>query len=310
MDATRLRSSFETVAFTTAVPFDRSDAAVDHDALADNLAGMYEAGARLFVPCGNTGEYYALTDEERVAVVETHVEATGDEATVVGGAAGNVREVLDLAAEYEAVGADALMVMHPDHTYVHERGLTEYYHAICDGTDLGVVVYKRGPEVSRNVLIELSERDEVVAVKFAVGDVKEFAQTVQDADGAVTWINGIAERYAIPFAIEGASGYTTGVGNFVPRVTLALFEAIEKEQWERARRIQQALRPLEDLREEPGAGSSIPNGNNVPVIKAGLDLAGYEGGTVRRPLVELSDGDRERLASHYERLETWTPSRP
>jgi len=309
MDATRLRSSFETVAFTTAVPFDRSDGSVDHDALADNLAGMYEAGARLFVPCGNTGEYYALTDEERVAVVETHVEATGDEATVVGGAAGNVREVLDLAAEYEAVGADALMVMHPDHTYVHERGLARYYHAICDRTDLGVVVYKRGPAVSRNVLIELSERDEVVAVKFAVDDIKEFAQTVQDADGAVTWINGIAERYAIPFAIEGASGYTTGVGNFVPRVTLALFEAIEKGQYERARRIQQALRPLEDLREESGEGSSLPNGNNVPVIKAGLDLAGYEGGTVRPPLVELSEADRERLATHYERLETWTPSR-
>jgi 4-hydroxy-tetrahydrodipicolinate synthase len=289
MDATRLRSSFETVAFTTAVPFDRSDGSVDHDALADNLAGMYEAGARLFVPCGNTGEYYALTDEERVA--------------------GNVREVLDLAAEYEAVGADALMVMHPDHTYVHERGLARYYHAICDRTDLGVVVYKRGPAVSRNVLIELSERDEVVAVKFAVDDIKEFAQTVQDADGAVTWINGIAERYAIPFAIEGASGYTTGVGNFVPRVTLALFEAIEKGQYERARRIQQALRPLEDLREESGEGSSLPNGNNVPVIKAGLDLAGYEGGTVRPPLVELSEADRERLATHYERLETWTPSR-
>ncbi|WP_135366597.1 dihydrodipicolinate synthase family protein [Halosimplex halophilum] len=310
MDATRLRSSFETVAFTTAVPFDRAGGAVDHEALADNLSGMYEAGARLFVPCGNTGEYYALTDEERVAVVETHVEATGDEATVVGGAAGNVREVLDLAADYEAAGADALMVMHPDHTYVHERGLAEYYHAICDGTDLGVVIYKRGPEVTRNVLIELSERDEVVAVKFAVADVKEFAQTVQDADGAVTWINGIAERYAIPFAVEGASGYTTGVGNFVPRVTLALFEAIEKEQYDRARRIQQALRPLEDLREEPGEGSSVPNGNNVPVIKAGLDLAGYEGGAVRRPLVELSERDRERLESHYERLETWTPSRP
>ena len=310
MDATRLRSSFETVAFTTAVPFDPADGAVDHDALADNVDGIYEAGARLVVACGNTGEYYALTDDERAAVVETHVEATGDEATVVGGAAGNAREVLELAEAYEAAGADAVMVMHPDHTYVHERGLAEYYHAICDGTDLGVVIYKRGPEVSRNVLIELSEREEVVAVKFAVDDIKEFAQTVQDAEGAVTWINGIAERYAIPFAIEGAGGYTTGVGSFVPRVTLALFEAIEKGQYDRARRIQQALRPLEDLREESGEGSSIPGGNNVPVVKAGLDLAGYEGGTVRRPLVELSDADRQRLRTHYERLESWTPSRP
>ncbi|MFC7141886.1 dihydrodipicolinate synthase family protein [Halosimplex aquaticum] len=308
MDGGRLRSSFETVAFTTPVPFDAEDE-VDHEALADNLSGLYDAGARLFVPCGNTGEYYALTDEERVAVVETHAEATGDEATIAAGASGNEREVLALAERYREAGADAVMVMHPDHTYVHERGLVSYYEAICDGTDLGVVVYKRGPEITRDVLVELSELDEVVAVKFAVDDVREFAQTVEDAEGSVTWINGIAERYAIPFAIEGASGYTTGVGNFVPRVTLALFEAIEKGQWDRARRIQRALRPLEDLRDEPGEGSSVPNGNNVPVVKHGLDIAGYTGGSVRRPLVDLGAADRERLESYYERLETWTPSR-
>ncbi|MFC7196074.1 dihydrodipicolinate synthase family protein [Halosimplex aquaticum] len=117
----RLRSSFETVAFTTPVPFDAEDE-VDHEALADNLSGLYDAGARLFVPCGNTGEYYALTDEERVAVVETHAEATGDEATIAAGASGNEREVLALAERYREAGADAVMVMHPDHTYVHERG--------------------------------------------------------------------------------------------------------------------------------------------------------------------------------------------
>ncbi|WP_459191476.1 dihydrodipicolinate synthase family protein [Halosimplex sp. J119] len=309
MDGGRLRSSFETVAFTTPVPFDPGGGDVDHDALAENLSGLYEAGARLFVPCGNTGEYYALTDEERVAVVETHVEAVGDEATVAAGAAGNEREVLDLADRYREAGADAVMVMHPDHTYVHERGLRSYYEAICDGTDLGVVVYKRGPEITRDVLVDLTERDEVVAVKFAVPDVREFAQTAEDADGAVTWVNGIAERYAIPFAIEGATGYTTGVGNFVPRVTLALFEAIEKGQWDRARRIQRALRPLEDLRDEPGEDSTVPNGNNVPVVKRGLDLAGYEGGALRPPLADLGPTDRERLEAHYERLDSWTPSR-
>ncbi|WP_123539102.1 dihydrodipicolinate synthase family protein [Halosimplex salinum] len=310
MDGTRLRSAFETVAFTTAVPFESEGSAVDHDALAGNLSGIYDAGARLFVACGNTGEYYALTDEERVAVTATHVEATGDEATVAAGAAGNVQEVLDLADAYEAAGADALMVMHPDHTYVHEQGLKEYYRAICDGTDLGVVIYKRGPTLTRDVIVDLTEHDAVVAVKFAVDDVKEFAQTVEDAEGAVTWVNGIAERYAIPFAVGGATGYTTGVGNFVPRVTLALFEAIEKEQWDRARRIQQALRPLEDLRDEPGAGSTIANGNNVPVVKCGLDLAGYEGGSVRPPLTDLGPSDRDRMETHFEHLDSWTPSQP
>lgn len=195
------------------------------------------------------------------------------------------------------------MVMHPGHMYIHEEGLKSYYHSICDATDLGVVLYKRGPAITRNVLVELSEREKVVAVKFAVNDVKEFAQSVDDADGDVTWINGIAERYALAFAIEGATGYTTGIGNFLPRATLALFEAIESGHWERARTIQRSLRPMEDLRDEPGEGSAVASGNNVPVVKYGMELAGYEGGSVRDPLVDLAERDKERLEGHYRQIE-------
>ncbi|WP_436926655.1 dihydrodipicolinate synthase family protein [Halosimplex amylolyticum] len=303
MQPQRLRRNFETVAFTTAVPFTDDTSGVDLAALADNVERLYDSGARLFIPCGNTGEYYALTDEERVAVVETHVDATGPEAVVAGGLVGNVPEVAHLASAYADAGADAIMLMHPDHTYVHEEGLKAYYRRICDETDLGVVIYKRGRDLPREVLVDLSEREEVVAVKFALDDVKEFAQTVQDADGEVTWLNGIAERYALAFAVEGASGYTTGIGNFLPRTTLALHEAIENEHWARARTIQRSLRPLEDLRDDPGAGGSVAGGNNVPVVKYGMDLAGFEGGSVREPLVDLGPRDREIVERHYDRIE-------
>ncbi|MFP8953497.1 dihydrodipicolinate synthase family protein [Natrialbaceae archaeon A-arb3/5] len=222
--------------------------------------------------------------------------------TVAAGVAGSRTEIRRLADAYEDAGADAIMVMHPDHTYAHQRGLANYYHRICDETDLGVVVYKRGPEVPREVLVELSERENVVAVKFAVDDIKEFSQTVADAPGDVTWVNGIAERYALSFAIEGATGYTTGLGNFAPEATLALFDAVEAKEWERARSIQRLLRPIEDLREESGDGNALPAANNVPVVKHGMDLAGYAGGPVRDPLVDLSAGDAERLEEYYERL--------
>lgn len=302
MQPERLRRNFETVAYTTAVPFTEDTESVDHDGLRENLSALYEAGARLFIPCGNTGEYYSLTDEERIAVVETHVEATGPEATVAAGAAGNVSEVTRLASAYEEAGADAVMVMHPDHTYVHDSGLKTYYDQICDRTDIGVVVYKRGPEVPREVLVDLTERTEVVAVKFADDDVCEFAQTVDDASGEVTWINGLAERYALSFAVEGATGYTTGIGNFLPRMTLALYEAIQNEQWDRARTIQRSLRPFEDIRDEAGIDGTVPGANNVPVVKHGLDIAGYNGGPVRAPLVDLDQSDLERVEEHYQRV--------
>lgn len=304
MDSAVLRERFRDVAFTTAVPFSDDGSEILFDELAATLETHYDVGARLFVPCGNTGEYYSLTDDERIGIVETHVAATGDDATVAGGAAGSLAEVTRLADAYADVGADAVMVMHPDHTYAHETGLTNYYHRICDATDLGVVIYKRGPELTRDVLVDLTERETVVAVKFAVTDVAEFSRTVADAPGDVTWVNGLAERYALAFALEGAAGYTTGLGNFAPEATLALFDALESENWDRARSIQRLLRPIENLREEPGQGNSVPGANNVPVIKYGMELAGHVGGPVRDPLVDLDPDDAARLEAYYERLES------
>ncbi|WP_049947463.1 dihydrodipicolinate synthase family protein [Candidatus Halobonum tyrrellensis] len=302
MNEDALRRRFRDVAFTTAVPFTDDAADVRYDALAENVADLYDAGARLFVPCGNTGEYYALSEAERKRVVRTHVEATGDDATVAGGAGGSLATVRSLTDAYEDAGADAVMVMHPDHTYVHEEGLREYYRAVCESTDLGVVIYKRGPELTREVLADLSERESVVAVKFAVNDVKEFAATVADAPGEVTWVNGLAERFALSYAVEGAAGYTTGVGNFAPEATLALFEAVDAGEWERARRLQRAIRPFEDLREETGEGNSLAAANNVPAVKEGMRLAGYRAGPVRPPLTGLSEADADRAADYYDRI--------
>lgn len=303
MEYDHLRSELGDVAFTTPTPFTPSAEQVDHDALRTNLSALQEAGATVFVPCGNTGEYDNLTHAERQAVVETHVDTVGSEGIVVAGLGGSTKTAIDLATTYESLGADAVMVMHPGHTYVHEEGLIAYYEQIADATDLGLVLYKRGPELSHRVISVLAARDDVLAVKYAVNDIKAFSQATSDITD-VTWLNGIAERYAPSFAIEGAAGYTTGIGNFVPTATIALRDAIEAGSWARAREFRDLLRPIEDLREEAGEDNTIAAANNVPAVKHGLELAGLTGGPVRDPLVDLAPLDQQRLESYYEAIQT------
>jgi len=296
-----LKEDLRGVAFTNPTPFDGEGATIRHDALRENLGAVIDAGGRLVIPCGNTGEYYSLSHEERVAVVETTVEAVGDSASVVAGVGGSTKTALDLVERYERAGADGLLVMHPVHTYMHERGVESYYRRIVEATDLGVVLYKRGPELTHDHLAALAEYDNVVAVKYADNDVKAFSAAAAAIDGVV-WSNGIAERFAPAFALEGAEGYTTGIGNFVPGATLALMDALREEDWARARRIRDLLRPYEDLREEPGADNDIAAANNVPAVKVGMELAGLYGGPVREPLVDLSGVDRERAREYYDRI--------
>lgn len=297
-----LRSGLRSVAFTTAVPFGDAGEDVQYDAYEENLQTVEDAGGSLYIPCGNTGEYYSLTRDERINVVRSTVDAVSGDSVVVAGAGGSTKTVVDLADAYADAGADGLMVMHPGHTYLHEEGVERYYRKIAEATDLGVVLYKRGPELSDDVVAELSTVDNVVGVKYATNDVKGFSQIVDRTDDDFVCVNGIAERFAPAFALEGAEGFTTGIGNFVPEASLALHEAIQEGDLERARRVRNVVRPYENLREETGANSQFAAANNVPAVKYGMELAGLEGGAVREPLVELSESDRTRAEDYYEQI--------
>lgn len=308
MASTYQPEALQEVAFTTTTPFSEDGTEVRYDAAKENVEYLADHGARLFVPCGNTGEYYSLTDDERVRMVEATVEATPENCTVVGGVGGSTKEALELTRRYEDAGADLAMIMHPIHTYIHHQALRDYYEAIASATDLGIVLYKRGPEIRRSLIADLSTRADVVGVKYAVNDIKGFARAVSTVPGELVWMNGIAERYAPSFALEGATGVTTGIGNFAPEATLALFEALEAHEWERAKAIRDAIRPFEDLREEAGAENDLAAANNVPAVKFAMDEVGLYGGPVREPLTELSEPDRQRASEYLERMQSYEPS--
>lgn len=298
-----LRENLRDVGFTTATPFSDDGDRVRHDAIEENARTLYDAGARVFIPCGNTGEYYSLSHTERIEVVQSTVNALPDDATVVGGAGGSTKNATELLGAYETAGTDAAMIMYPRHTYIHERGLIDYYRTLASATDLGLVVYKRGPLLTETVLDEITSIENVVAVKYAVNDAKTFSRLVETVSGDVVWLNGVAERFAPAYALEGAEGFTTGIGNFVPNPVLALSRALSEGDWQRANRIRELLRPLEDLREEIGGAIPFGSAKNVPAVKLGLDLRGMYGGPVREPLIGLSDQDGNRVEAYIDEIE-------
>lgn len=296
-----LKDQLRGVSFTTPVPFTADGDEVLYDECAQLTRAIVDAGGRSIIPCGNTGEYYSLTDEERRGLVETTVDVV-DDGAVIAGVGGSTETVIERLAEYESAGADGVMIHGPDHTYAHRCGLVDYYKRIADATDLGVVLYKRGPALSLPVVSELSEIDNVVGLKFAVNDVNAFSRAVRRVPGDTVFTTGNAERFAPAYALEGAEGFTTGIGSVVPEAPLALQAAIERKNWERALAIRDLIRPYEALREEPGADNELGSANNVPAVKYGLELAGQYGGPVREPLVELSEADKQRVETYYERL--------
>jgi 4-hydroxy-tetrahydrodipicolinate synthase len=185
------------------------------------------------------------------------------------------------------------MLMPPDHTFLHRDGLIEYYEQIGAATELPLVPYLRGLDLDSATVARVAECSNVVAVKYALEDVTCFARALEQSEADVVWINGMAEPYAPSLWAEGARGFTSGVGNFRPSLSLALYRALEAGDWDRARTLRNATLAFQSFRAGAGSGG-FPGANSVPALKIGLESVGLYGGPVRPPLAGLSEADERR----------------
>jgi len=173
---------------------------------------------------------------------------------------------------------------------VSEEGILKYYRTILDAAKgIDVVLYKKGPLLTDDVLERLLTYEALVGVKYAFGRIVDFARTVQKLGKSIVWSCGTAERFAPFFWLAGAEGFTSGLGNFAPHISLSMYQALVKGDYAEAMRYQRLAAPLEFLREGRSAA------NNVPVIKVMLDHIGLVGGSCRPPIHDLNDEEREAV---------------
>lgn len=299
--AERVRESLRGVAVGLLTPFDEN-LEIEHWKIEENAQSLYESGVRTFLAAANISEYHSLSQEERVSVTKTSVDALPSDACVLAGVGGSTESAQDLIGAYDEVGADAMMIMPPDHTYIHEEGLLQYYRELAAVTETPLVPYVRGFDPSVNYLVELTRIESVVGIKYTLEDPVKLGAAVRAGVDDVVWVDGLAEPYAVSFWAEGIEGFSAGVSNFRPEVGLELFDALSNREWDRARTLRDACLPYQNFRDESGTDNAVPGAVSVPAVKKGLDLAGLHGGAVREPLRPLTDDEERRAEELYERL--------
>ncbi|MDJ1433230.1 dihydrodipicolinate synthase family protein [Halostagnicola sp. A-GB9-2] len=303
MASTKLRDGLRDVAVGLLTPFDEAGR-IDHEKLAANAEALSSEGLGTFLACANISEYHSLTHQERIDITETSVKALSDDDCVLAGVGGSTKTAQDLVSTYDRLGVDAMMIMPPDHTYLHERGLLEYYEALAETAESAIVPYVRGFEPSVEFLADLTRIDNVAGIKYAIPDEVKLGQAIAAGDDDVIWVDGMAEPYALSFWSQGAEGFTAGVTNFEPRLGTALLTALREENWERARELQNAAVPYQQFRTRTGEDNSLADAISVPAVKYGLELAGYNGGDVREPIVPLTESEKTDAEELYERLQS------
>lgn len=275
-----------------------ADGEVDAETYQRLVERLVLNSVEVVTPNGNTGEFYALEEQETRHCLELTTKAAR-EASVLAGVGHDLRTAARAAKHASANGADMVMIHQPVHPYVSRAGWIDYHRAIADEVpELGVVLYVRNPAIEGEDLAQLAEAaPNVIGVKYAVPDPVRFRTVARDAGyERFVWIAGLAELSAPGYFALGATGFTSGLVNVAPQLSLDFFRQLRNHDFAGATEIWDRIRPFEQMRAADG------NANNVSVVKDALSQLGLCRPDVRPPSRLLTAAERERL---HEIVSSW-----
>jgi 4-hydroxy-tetrahydrodipicolinate synthase len=267
-------------------PFN-SDQSLDEKTLRALVRRQIAGGIHFLVPCGTTGESPTLSHKEHLRVVEITCEEAKGKVPVMAGAGGyNTAEVITLAKEIEAIGADGLLSVTPYYNKPTQEGLYQHYAA---STRLPIVVYsvqgRTGTNVEPLTLKRLAGIDNIIGVKEASGNISQMAAVVHHVPPSFAVLSG-DDSITIPLISLGGQGVISVVSNEIPGPMAKLTQLALDGDYAGARAMQRQYLPLMEI--------NFVESNPGPV-KYAMARMGLLQPTWRLPLVPPAEANQKKI---------------
>lgn len=281
-------------------PFDATGA-IDFKAFEGLLDYLRAAGVSGWVPCGSTGEYNAMTADERAEVLTFVADyATDDELLIAGTNGGSTREVIEHSQRAYDIGYRTVLLSPPYYAMPAPDELTAHYKTVLEAVDVNLVLYnypsKVGVEIGFDVIDALADHPRVIGVKESSGVLQRAVDIHSRYKGRVDLVSG-SDDIALDFMVWGADSWICGPANCMGVACCDLDRTFRGGDLGLARDKMETLYR---------AMNSLESGKFVQKVKYGCELLGCPVGVCREPLLPLSDDEKAAFKAAMGPILSWS----
>lgn len=242
------------------------------------------------IVCGTTGESSTMTVEERKQVIKFAVDTVNNRIPVIAGTGSNcTASVIEFTKYVESIGVDAALIVTPYYNKTTQEGLISHYKAIASHVSLPIILYsvpsRTGVNITPDTCKKLSEIENIVAIKEASGNLSQIAEIANLCGDNLHIYSGNDDQIT-PILAIGGIGVISVLSNIAPEFTHNIVNDFQNGNIKSAINAQIKAIPL--------VKALFSEVNPIPV-KAALNMLGYNVGTLRLPLIEITHFGKENL---------------
>lgn len=273
-----------------------ADGNLDMQANKNVYEHLIKGGVDGLVIMGSTGEFFAMTTQQKKDLIRLAVETVNHQVKLfIGTSCMNVEDTVAISNYALDQGADAVMIISPWYFTLSDDSVEYYYDQVADQIHGDIYMYnfpaRTGHDISPQVTLNLLRKHKnIVGYKdtvFGMDHTRDLLQKVRYEFPDFVVLSGFDNNF-VHNILSGGSGCIGGLSNLYPELFAAWRDAVNHKDMDQAAAIQKKVDKLFALY---SLGTPF-----IPIVKKAMVLHGVElQDYCTKPLLQATEEQTEEI---------------
>lgn len=273
-------------------PFDENDN-VDYEKHVKNVEKWNEYDLAGYLVLGSNSETVYLTEEEKLKLVELTVKHRKPGKIVMAGTGlESTRETIVLTNKAADLGADCALLLTPNYYggKMNDEALINYFTEVADNVKIPILIYNvtkfTHVNISPKAVGVLAKHPNIIGMKDSSGDIPQlvnFKRAIGNEE--FNLMVGTASAW-YPALTLGVEASVMALVNCCPQECVDVQKEYDNGNIDKSRELYERVFPV---------NSAVTGPFGIAGLKYACDLLGFEGGLVRKPLLQITEDEKVKL---------------